>query len=77
LSAVLVLLGNVAQFIAGSLPVTISIEKTGHPFRLLERLNQPVQQQSVKATIVQRDATLVMFEKSVQGILLRGQIPGA
>jgi hypothetical protein len=49
LSAVLVLLGNVAQFIAGSLPVTISIEKTGHPFRLLERLNQPVQQQSVKA----------------------------
>jgi hypothetical protein len=46
-------------------------------FRLLERLNQPVQQQAVEAPIPELDAILVMLVKGVHGILLQcGEIPG-
>jgi hypothetical protein len=75
---VLILLGDLSEFVAGhSLAVAIGIEEPDDSFRLLEGLNQAVQQQPVKAPVVQPNATLVMFEKGVHGVLLCGQIPGA
>jgi hypothetical protein len=43
----------------------------------LERLDQPVQQQSVKTPVMEPDAILVMLEKGVHGNLQCGEIPGA
>jgi hypothetical protein len=41
---VLVLLGNGTEFIAcDTLAIAIGVEEANHPFRLLERLDQPVQ----------------------------------
>ena len=64
----LVLLGNLSQFIAGdTLAVAIGVEESNDPFRLLKGLDQPVQQQSVEASVVEPDAILVVLEKSVHG----------
>src|ERR1700736_2236963 len=74
---VLVLLGDATEFIASDpLALTVGVEKTDDSFRLLERLDQSVQQQPVKAPVVEHDVILVMLEKGVHENLQCGQIPG-
>jgi hypothetical protein len=58
-----------------SLPV--GVEEANDTFRLLKRLDQPVQQQPVETTIGEANAMLVMLGKGVHGNLPCGQIPGA
>jgi len=63
---ILVLLSDTTEFIArDTLAVAIGVEESDHSFWLLERLNQSVQQQPVKAPVVEPDAILVMLEKGV------------
>jgi hypothetical protein len=45
--------------------LSIRIEKADDPLRLLERLNQPIEQNTVKTTIVPTDAVFVVLEKGV------------
>jgi hypothetical protein len=45
---------------------------------LLERLDQPIQQDSIKAAVPELNATLVMFDEGVHSRpLLCSEIPGA
>ena len=57
------LLSNGAVF-AGSQGI-----KANTPFWLLERLNQPIQQNAVETTIMPMDAVLVVLVEGVQGRL--------
>jgi hypothetical protein len=64
------LVGDLGQHIPADgefLPV--GREEADGSFRLLKRLNQTIQQNSVEATIVEPDAILVMFVKGVHGNL--------
>jgi hypothetical protein len=45
--------------------LSIRIEESNDPLRLLERLNQPIDQNAVKTTIVPTDAVFVVLEKGV------------
>ena len=64
----LVLLGDVAEFILGyPLPIAIRVEEPNHSLGLLEWLDQAVQQQPIEAPVMEPDAMLMMFEKSVHG----------
>jgi hypothetical protein len=43
------------------------MEETQHSLRLLERLDQSIQQNPIEAAVAELDAILVMFEKGVHG----------
>jgi hypothetical protein len=43
--------------------LAIGVEEPDHPLRLLERLNQPIQQNAVETTIVPTDAVFVVLKK--------------
>jgi len=63
---ILKLLGNAAQRISGDrIELPIGIEEADNPFWLLERLDQPIQQDAIKATIVPTNAPFVVFEERV------------
>jgi hypothetical protein len=63
------LVRDAAEFIScHPLAIAIGVEETDDSFGLLEGLDKPVQQQSVKAPVVQPNATLVMLEESVHGV---------
>jgi hypothetical protein len=49
--------------------VAIGFEKANDPLRLLERLNQPIQQNAVETTIMPMDAVLVVLVEGVHGRL--------
>ena len=73
-----ILLGTVAKFIAGHpLALAVGVEEADDSLGLLERLDQPVQQQSVQAPVMEPDVILVMLEKAFMGNLQCGEIPGA
>jgi hypothetical protein len=57
--------------------ISISAEETHDPLGLLERLDQAVQQNPIKAAISESNVILVMLVESVHGELLCGEIPGA
>src|SRR5262249_19349386 len=60
------LLGNAAQDLpANWIDLPVGIEEPDHPLWLLKRLDQPVQQDPVKATVVPADAVLVVFVEGV------------
>jgi hypothetical protein len=75
---VLKLIGDIGQGRSGyPLAFAVGVEEPEHPFRLLEGLDETVQQNPVEASIPELDATLVVFVKGVHGALLCGEIPGA
>jgi hypothetical protein len=56
----------------------IRVEEPDHAFRLLEGLNEPIEQHAIETPIAEADVTLVMLVERVHGRdLLRGEIPGA
>src|SRR3954471_10259744 len=57
--------------------ITIEAEESQSPLWLLERLDQSVQQNAVKATIAESDTILMVLEEPVHGMFLCRQIPGA
>ena len=57
--------------------VPIETEESDCPLRLLERLDQPIEQNPVEAAIAESDIICVVLAECVHGILLCGQIPGA
>src|SRR6476660_3471848 len=70
LDPVVELLGDVTQTLAGdSLAAAISIEETNDSLGLLERLDQAVEQDAVKAAVVKFNAMLMMFVEGVHGVL--------
>src|SRR3954471_14367234 len=72
------LVGNVGKYIpANGELITIEAEESQSPLWLLERLDQSVQQNPVKATIAESDTILMVLEEPVHGMFLCGQIPGA
>jgi hypothetical protein len=61
------LLGNPPQRVpAHWIELPIGVEEPNHPLRLLERLNQPIQQDAIKATIVPTNAVLVVLVERVR-----------
>ena len=52
--------------------LSIRIEEADDPLRLLERLDQPIEQNAVKTTIVPTDAVFVVLEEGVHD---RPQLP--
>src|SRR6266496_1957394 len=78
LQPILELIGDLRQGFPGdSFPLAIGVEEAQHTFGLLERLDQSVQQETVKTPIPELDAILVMLDEGVHGTLLCGEIPGA
>src|SRR5207247_10594047 len=76
LHPLMVLAGNLAQQIpADRIELAVAIEEAHHPLRLLKRLNQPIEQQTIKATILQSNVILMMLVKGVHGILQCVEIP--
>jgi hypothetical protein len=72
------LVGNVGQaMVSDSHPITVRVEETQHPFRLLEGLDQPIQQETVEAPVCEVDAILVVQKKGVHRNLQCGETPGA
>jgi hypothetical protein len=60
------LLGNVPQHEpAHRAKLPVGVEEAGDAFRLLERLNQPVQQDAIKAPLPPSNAVPVMFVERV------------
>jgi hypothetical protein len=58
--------------------LSISIEEADDPLRLLERLNQPIEQNAVETTIVPTDIVFVVLEEGVHDRLeLPVQQPGS
>ena len=57
--------------------IPIRTEETHHSLGLLERLDQTVEQNAIKATISESNVIVVMLVESVHGKLLCGEIPGA
>ena len=55
--------------------IPIGAEESDHAFGLLEGLDEPVEQNPVKAAIPETNAILVMLVESVHGELLCGEIP--
>jgi hypothetical protein len=43
--------------------LALRVEEADHPLRLLERLNQPIQQNAVETTILPTDAVFVVLKK--------------
>jgi hypothetical protein len=50
--------------------LAVRIEEADDPLRLLERLNQPIQQNAVETTIMPTYAVLVVLIEGVHGRLL-------
>jgi|SRR5215472_2003747 len=72
------LLGDFTQQIsANGILIAVGAEKADHPLGLLERLDQAIEQNAVKAAIAEANVILVVLVESVHGELLCGQIPGA
>src|SRR5262249_56348516 len=66
LQPVLELIGNATQRVpAHRIELPIRVEEANDALWLLERLNQPIQQDAVKATIVPTNAVLVMLIEGV------------
>jgi hypothetical protein len=75
---VLELIGDVAQCIPAHEPVVaVGVEEPDDALGLLERLDHPVEQDPIKASVPEPNATLVMLVERVHGVLPRGEIPGA
>ena len=51
--------------LSGSIPELPHVEKANHPLRLLERLNQTVQQDAIKATVSPSNAIPEVFVEGV------------
>src|SRR5215469_4888184 len=69
LDPTLELRGNPAQEIAADrILLAIGAKEAHRPLRLLEGLNQTVEQDAIEAPIAKADAVLVMLEKGVHGI---------
>jgi hypothetical protein len=72
------LIGNFRQAPPGHpFPAPVDVEKAQHTLGLLERLDQSIQQDSIKAAVSELNAILVMLDEGVHGPLLCGEIPGA
>jgi hypothetical protein len=57
--------------------ISIGAEESDYPLGLLERLNDAVEQNPIKAAISESNAILVMLEECVHGKLLCGETPRA
>src|SRR6202022_108262 len=57
--------------------ISIGAEESDYPLGLLERLNDAVEQNPIKAAISESNAILVMLEECVHGKLLWGETPRA
>jgi len=57
--------------------MAIGAEESDYPLGLLERLNEAVEQNPIKAAIPESNAILVMLEECVHGKLLCSEIPRA
>ena len=57
--------------------ISIGAEESDYPLGLLERLNDAVEQNPIKAAISEPNAGLVMLEECVHGKLLCSEIPRA
>jgi hypothetical protein len=78
LHPVVELISDFPQYIpAYRVLISIGAEESDHPLGLLERLNEAVEQNPIKAAISESNAILVMLVESVHGELLCGEIPGA
>ena len=72
LDPVVKLLADIAQELAGhSLTFTIGVKETNYSLGLLEGLDQPVEQDSIEAAIMEFDVILMMFVEGVHGCDLR------
>src|SRR5262245_38313907 len=70
LHPVLELVGDLRQGLSGHpLAVAVGVEETEHALRLLERLDQSIEQKSIEASIGELNAILVVLEKGVHGNL--------
>src|SRR5262252_7722276 len=49
--------------------LSIRIDEADYPLRLLERLNQPIEQNAVEATIMPADTIFVVLEEGVHALL--------
>src|SRR5947209_554068 len=68
LHPVLELFGGAAQHIsADRIDPPVGVEKADHPLGLLKRLDQAVEQDTVKAAVAEADAVPVMFVEGVHG----------
>ena len=64
------LVGDAAQCVSGHrVQLAIGVEKADHPLWLLERLNQPVQENPVKTVIMPIDAVFVVLLEGIHGRL--------
>jgi hypothetical protein len=50
--------------------LAVGAKETDHPFRLLEGLNQCVEQDAIKAPVAKADTVLVMLKEGVHGTAL-------
>src|SRR5262245_35349502 len=58
--------------------MSVRVEEPDHAFRLLERLDQAIEQNPIETPITEADVILMMLGERVPGrYLLRGEIPGA
>jgi hypothetical protein len=72
------LISDLPQYIpAYRILIAIGTEEPHDSLGLLERLDQPVEQNPIEAAISESNAILVMLVESVHGKLLCGEIPGA
>ena len=72
------LIGDLPQHIpAHRILISVLAEETYDSLGLLERLDEAVEQNPIKAAISESNAILVMLVESVHGQLLCGEIPGA
>src|SRR5262249_29948875 len=79
LDPALELVGDVAEDLSTHrILMSIRVEEPDHAFRLLEGLDQAIEQDPIETPIPEADAILVMLVERVHGrYLLRGEIPGA
>src|SRR5215831_6093249 len=70
------LVGNLRQSFSGHPPpLAVGVEETEHTLRLLERLDQAVEQQPIKTPIAELDTLLVVLHEGVHSAPLSGEIP--
>src|SRR6202167_3070030 len=78
LHRVMKLISDLPQYIpAHRILIAIGTEEHHDSLRVLERFDQPVEQNPIEAAISESNAILVMLVESVHGKLLCGEIPGA
>ena len=62
------LIGNATQRVpAHRIELPVGVEEADDPLRLLERLNQSVQQNPIEASVMPPNAVLVVFVEGVHG----------